>query len=234
MYRLLIVLASLLTLGGCGGGSLAGTNLPQGAQAYATIAPASEAIDRAAKDYKIGPNDTLTVSVFQEKELSTPDNNPLVVNANGNIEMPLIGTVAAAGKTASEVATIIADRLGAKYLVHPQVNVSVASSVSQKVTVQGEVTQPGVYEIKGKATLLEAIAMAKGETRVSTLQQVAVFRTVKGQRLGAVFDVNAIRRGTAPDPELLGNDLVIVGHSKSKGVWQDIIQATPVFSILRP
>ena len=234
MLGRVIICGLSLALAACGGNSLEGAHLAQGAAAYSTIAPSSEAQDRASKDYKIGENDTLTVSVFQEPELSTPANNPLVVNANGNIEMPLIGTVPAAGKTAAELGAVIAARLGTKYLRSPQVNVSVASSVSQKVSVQGEVTQPGIYEIKGKATLLDAIAMAKGETRVATLRQVAVFRNIKGQRLGAVFDVQAIRRGSAPDPDLLGNDTVIVGHSNGKGIWQNIISAAPLIGTFRP
>ena len=231
--RTIFIFAPLLGLTACGGGSLADSGLSQGAQAYGMIAPAAGA-QQPAQDYRIGANDTLIVSVYAEPELSTPPNNPLVVNATGNIEMPLIGTVAAAGKTASELAAVIAARLGERYLEDPQVNVAVASSVSQKVTVQGEVTEPGVFEIKGNATLLEAIALAKGETRVATLNQVAIFRNVNGQRMGALFDVQAIRRGKAPDPQLVGNDIVVVGYSQAKRVWQNILSATPLIGIFRP
>jgi polysaccharide biosynthesis/export protein len=231
--RHVIVSFAALFVSACGGGSLANAGLPQGAAAYTAMAP-SVAQQQAAPDYRIGALDTLSVSVFQEPDLSTPANAPLQVNANGNITMPLIGTVPAAGKTTSELGAVIADRLGSQYLKSPQVNVAVTSSVSQKVTVQGEVTQPGVYQIQGKTTLLDALSMAKGETRVATLNQVAVFRVVNGQRMGAIFDVNAIRRGSAPDPEVLGNDTVVVGYSKGKGLWRDILASSPLLGLFRP
>jgi polysaccharide export outer membrane protein len=235
MLRGSFAIASVTMLTACAGGSsLAGSGLPTGAAAYGTIAPASAAVETASRDYHIGANDTLAVAVFQEPELSTQPNSPLVVNANGNIEMPLIGTVKASGRTAGELAAVIADRLGTKYLEHPQVNVTVVSAVSQKVTVQGEVAQPGVYEIKGKTTLLEAIAMAKGETRIATLHEVAVFRNLNGQRTGALFDIQAIRRGASPDPELIGNDMVVVGGSHAKAIWRDILASAPLLGIFRP
>jgi polysaccharide export outer membrane protein len=106
--------------------------------------------------------------------------------------------------------------------------------VSQKVVVQGEVTEPGVYEIKGHATLLEVISMAKGETKVAATRQVAVFRNISGQRTGALFDVAAIRRGEAADPELLGSDVVIVGLSNAKSTWRDILATAPMLAVFRP
>ena len=74
---------------------------------------------------------------------------------------------------------------------------TVASSVSQKVSIQGEVAEPGVYQLTGPTTLLDVISMAKGETEIATLDQVVVFRNINGQRMGAVFDVASIRRGEA-------------------------------------
>jgi polysaccharide export outer membrane protein len=228
----LVVLAASL-VGGCASGNFGDANVARGDAAYAAMAPAAgqSQVDR---EYHIGPLDTLAISVYQEPEISTPANSPLQVDANGNITMPLIGSVPAAGKTAGELAAVIADRLSTKYLKDPQVNVAVASSVSQKVTVQGEVTQAGVYEIRGKTTLLEALAMAKGETRVAALSQVLVYRDVKGQRVGALFNVEQIRKGLVPDPELLGNDVVVVGYSKGKAVWRDILATTPLLGVFRP
>ncbi|MFN3944918.1 MAG: polysaccharide biosynthesis/export family protein [Allosphingosinicella sp.] len=183
------------------------------------------------QDYRIGPLDTVSVAVFQEPELSA---EAIQVDAAGNITLPLIGSVAAAGRSASELAAVIADRLGARYLENPQVTVSVSGSVSQKVTVQGEVNQAGVYDIKGRTTLLEALALARGETRVAALQEVVVFRTVNGQRMGAVFDVRAIRSGQAEDPAIVGNDIVVVGYSQARAIWRDILQSAPILGLFRP
>ena len=224
----LIALAAFAPLAACASDQL-GPAVQTGQAAYATmntaIAPGTD------RDYRIGPLDTIEVNIFQEPELSAKE---LAVDASGNVSLPLIGYLPAAGKTTSQLATEIGQRLGERYLKNPQVSVTVSSSVSQKVTVQGEVTEPGVFDIKGQTSLLQTLALAKGETRTAALDQVVVFRNLNGQRMGAVFDVRAIRSGRAPDPQVLGNDVVVVGFSRAKSMWRDIISATPVLGIFRP
>lgn len=227
------VLASLLLLlvAACATGpSLSGANIPSGASAY-TALPSPAVVESG--DYRIAPLDTLTVTVFQEPDLSTPANSPLQVDSRGNINMPLVGQIAAGGKTTNEVSALIASSLAHRYLKNPQVSVSVASSVPEHITVQGEVTQPGVYDIKGPTTLLQAIALGKGETKLAATNQVAVFRTVNGKRMGALFDVDQIRRGAAPDPTLAPDDVVIVGHSRSREAWQNILSVNPLYGVFR-
>ena len=124
--------------------------------------------------------------------------------------------------------------LGGKYLRNPQVTVTVAASVSQKVSVQGEVREPGVYPLSGPTTLLGVISMAKGETEVATLSKVVVFRTINGQRMGAMFDVAGIRRGQASDPVIQGNDMVVVESSGAKKFWKGVLSAAPLLNIFRP
>lgn len=230
MYRAIVLfLPAFLLLAGCASSPKASAVLPNGQLAYQLMAAPSETLQ--TQDYRIGPLDTVSVAVFQEPELSA---EAIQVDAAGNITLPLIGSVAAAGRSASELAAVIADRLGARYLENPQVTVSVSGSVSQKVTVQGEVNQAGVYDIKGRTTLLEALALARGETRVAALQEVVVFRTVNGQRMGAVFDVRAIRSGQAEDPAIVGNDIVVVGYSQARAIWRDILQSAPILGLFRP
>ena len=181
-------------------------------------------------EYRIGPLDVLAITVFQEPELSQRD---VQVDASGNLLMPLVGTVQARGKTAHQLSREIARQLGTEYLVNPQVAVSVTTSVSQQVTVEGNVTMPGVYDITGAPTLLEALARARSPTRVARLQEVVVFRTIGGRRAGAVFDVAAIRNGQAPDPELLGGDVVVVGFDAVKGAFRDFLTTAPLVSAFR-
>ena len=92
--------------------------------------------------YQIGPLDVLKISVFQEPDLSLEE---APVDAGGNIVFPLIGQVRAAGKTSIQLGEDIAERLEARYLVDPQVNVIVSRSASQKITVEGAVKSPGVF-----------------------------------------------------------------------------------------
>ncbi len=206
------------------------TNLPSGAEAYSVI-PAAHADAHASADYRIGALDTIDVTVFEEPDLSIKATQ---VDASGNIALPLVGTVAAQGKTAADLSKELEDLFGAKYLRNPQVTVTVAASVSQKVSVQGEVTQPGIYPLTGPTTLLDVISMAKGETEVAKLQEVVVFRNVNGQRMGAVFNVANIRRGEAADPVIEGNDLVVVGYSAARRFWRDVVNTAPIFSVFRP
>ena len=216
-------------LAGCVSSSFQDAQLDRGAQAYKVI-PAV-AGNAAYAEYRIGALDKLDVVIFQEPDLSLKG---VEVNTAGQITMPLIGDVMAAGKTGAELSKQIGDLYSVKYLNNPQVAVSIAQSVSQRLVIQGEVTQPGVYDIKGSATLLEAISMAKGETRTATTRQVAVFRTINGERAGALFDIAAIRRGEADDPQLLGNDVVVVGTSASKSLWRDVLAAAPLINVFRP
>lgn len=205
------------------------STLPSGEQAYVHFPPPDA--DRAGNDYRIGAQDKINITVFQEPELSLQD---VQVDAGGNILLPLIGSVTAAGRTTSELSQEIAERLDSRFLVDPQVSVIVSSSVSQKVVVEGSVTEPGVYEVRGRTTLLEALAMAKGPSRVAQFDEVAIFRMVDGQRMGALFDLKAIRRGEAADPEIKGNDTVVVGLSNVKAVWRDVLAAAPALAIFRP
>lgn len=230
MFRALAWLCiAAFVLSGCTGSSVGGAKLARGQAAYQAIPAAAG--NQGVSSYRIGALDVIDVTVFQEPDLSLKS---VAVDAGGSIALPLIGSVIAVGKTTSELSAEIAGKLEERYLEDPQVSVVVASSVSQKVAVQGEVTEPGVYEIKGHSTLLEALSMAKGETKVAALKEVVVFRTIDGQRTGALFDVASIRRGEADDPEILGNDLVVVGYSNIKGTWRDILATAPLLNVFRP
>lgn len=228
MSRYVWIVPAALALQACSGGSVA-NNLPRGATAYNVIPLAS--IARAPEDYKIGPLDALDITVLQEPELSS---KATPVDAFGNVNLPLVGDVKAGGKTASQLAKEVAVLFGHRYLKNPQVSVVVSKPVAQKVVVQGEVTQPGVYQIDGPTTLLGAISLAKGETELAKLADVAVFRTVNGKRTGAMFDINSIRAGQAEDPEIRSNDLIVVGYSGSKRMWRDVVKSLPILNVFRP
>jgi len=209
----------------------ASTSLPGGAAAYSVIPATSASTNTAVADYRIGPLDTVDVTVYQEPDLSA---KALQVDAAGQIALPLVGTVQATGKTPAELSRELETILGTKYLRNPQVTVTVAASVSQKVSIQGEVREPGVYPLSGPTTLLGVLSMAKGESEVASLKEVVVFRDINGQRMGARFDVASIRKGQAPDPTIQGNDMIVVGSSGAKKFWRNVVNAAPVFSIFRP
>jgi polysaccharide biosynthesis/export protein len=189
-----------------------------------------EAQGQTSTEYRIGAQDVLAVSVFRVPEMSLES---VRVDSAGMIQMPLIGSVPAAPRTTAELASDIRTRLGTSYLRDPQVTVRVIEAASQKVTIDGAVNEPGVYEMKGRTTLIQAVAMAKGPSAVSDLRSVAVFRTVNDQRMVAVFDLRAIRMGQAEDPVLAGDDIVVVDTSRLSVLTREIINALPGLSIFR-
>jgi len=192
--------------------------------------PDSETISVSQGLQRIAPMDKINVNVFQVESLS----GEFQVDSAGVISFPLIGTVEAQGKTAPELGQVIASRLGAKYLQNPNVQVSIKESVEQTVTVDGSVRQPGVYPVKGATTLMRAVALARGASEDANTNRVIVFRTIKGQRMAAAFDLAAIRRAGAEDPVIYGNDIVVVDGSRARSVFGYVLASIPLLSIFRP
>lgn len=219
------MVAAALLLSGCRG-SLDTSILPSGSAAYAVV-PSSDD-NPVLEPYRLGALDRINISVFREPDLTQQN---LQVDASGSILFPLIGEIRASGKTTTELAAEIGQRLGQRFLVNPYVTVTVASSVSQTVTVEGDVSQPGIFELSGPSSLLGALALAHSPTPTAKLDQIIVFRRVNGQRMGAVFNLSDIRSGRAQDPQILGGDTIVVGYSAVRGAWRDFLQAAPVFTL---
>lgn len=219
-----ILAVACLTLAGCGGSR--SVESASSGDAYA-IAPAADP-NAMRRPYVIGPRDVLSLEVFQEPEFSRTD---LLVDNVGNIQLPLIGKVTAAGQTADELAAVIAARLRTRYIVNPQVVVSVARPATRFVTVEGDVKEPGVYEIDQNYTLLAAMARAKSPGKTAKLDEVLIFRTADGQKMAARFNLKDIRAGRAPDPLLAGGDVIVVATSGTKAAWQDVLQAIPLLNL---
>jgi polysaccharide export outer membrane protein len=182
-----------------------------------------------ASDYRVGPQDLLEVSVFQVPDL----NRTVRVNSGGEISLPLIGSVRAGGRTVKELEQDIAGKLDAAYLQSPQVTVFVKEFTSQRVTMEGALAKPGIYPLTGRTTLLQAIAMAQGLEDDADTRGVVIFRTIDGKRQGAVFDVRAIRGGDMEDPEIFGDDIVVVDQSGSQTALRRFIESMPILNLFR-
>lgn len=200
--------------------------------AWLMLAAPSLAQTPGAADYRIGPLDRVNVTVFEAKDLSV---EKVQVDADGRLPLPLLGPVVAAGRTPGELADEIAARLRVRYLQSPHVSVTVAEAVSQKVTVEGAVNEAGVFELKGRTGLMEAVARAKGESRTANPHRIAIVRVVDGSPRAARFDLAVIRAGRARDPEVIAGDTVVVDGSAVKGLWRGLVETLPaliVFSYL--
>jgi polysaccharide export outer membrane protein len=199
-----------------------GTGLGQ--EAFAGV----EADASKLKPMVLRPADVVSVTVFREPDLSL-DN--ILVSEDGTIALPLVGTLDAAGHTLESLSNEIARRLIGAHLLNPQVTVGVRQYASRRVTVEGGVTQSGVYPFSPGARLSDALALAQGPSRVAKLNQVAIFRHDAQGLAVAVFDYRAVQQGKMIDPQLQPGDRVVVGLSGLSQAWQDLIKALPAFAI---
>ncbi len=182
-------------------------------------------------EYKIGPQDTLVVDVFQVPDLS----RTVQVDGKGLILLPLIGQISAGGQTPQQVADAISAELGKTYMKDPQITVTVKESASQKVTIDGAVVQPGIYPIAGNTTLVQAIALARGpDTTLADITQVAIFRSAGQQRTAAMFDLKAIRAGKMADPQVYANDVIVVETSGTRRFLRDLANLSGFLGLFRP
>jgi polysaccharide export outer membrane protein len=202
----------------------AGTEPARTAAAQPAL-PSSGTVDA---QYKIGPDDTLEVIVFQVPELT----RVVQVDATGQFSLPLAGRIMAAGLTTAELEKALTDKLAGRYLNEPVITVLVKQAVSQRVTVDGAVMKPGVYNLTGPTSLVQALALANGpDPRVANLRKVAIFRTIDGQRKGQIFDLGKIRDGRAPDPRVQPNDIIIVDASGTRSFFTYFGSSLPILSI---
>jgi len=185
---------------------------------------------RGATDYRIGAQDLLAISVFGVEDL----NKEVRVNSNGQVSLPLIGAVMAGGKTIPELETELGKKYAGGYLQNPQVTVFVKEFTSQRITLEGAFKKPGIYPITGRTSLLQAVAMGGGvDDQIADLGGIVVMRNVGGKRMAAVYDLRQVRRGVIEDPQLYGDDIVVVEQSGSKTVLRRFVETMPVLGVFR-
>jgi polysaccharide export outer membrane protein len=224
-----LLLFATLLLSACGGR----TQPLVGTSSLAVISDSSELpvptradLNTGDRPSLIGPLDTISVEVFGLPELS----REVQVDASGRIAMPLIGTLEARGKTAEELARSVETALSTRYVRDPKVTVNIRSSVSQVVTVDGQVTEPGLYPVTNQMTLMRAVASAKGLSEFAKVDDVVILRTVDGKRMAGLYNIAAIRRGLYADPAIYPNDTIVVGDSPQRRLFRDLVSVAPLLA----
>ncbi len=227
MRKLCTVLILCITVAGCAH-RLPLTSNDRLTVVDSAVLPPPNRLDLIAGDRPslIGPLDSIQVDVFNVPELS----RELQVDAGGRISMPLIGTIDARGKTSEELAKAIDASLRGRYVRNPNVTVNIKNSVSQVVTIDGQVTEPGLYPVTNQMTLLRAIAAAKGLSEYARQDDVVILRAVNGRKMAALYNVGAIRRGTYDDPPIYANDVVVVGDSPQRRLFRDFVSLSPLLA----
>ena len=163
------------------------------------------AVSVSAQDYCVGADDVLEINVYREPELDTKTR----ISTEGYISLPLLGKVQVGGLTVMELEEFLSKKLG-RYLKHPQVTVFI--SEYSKITVTGEVEDPGVFELKERLTVIGAINLAGGFSKLAARNNVKVIRMVDGKEVVEVVRVADIsKRGDkAKDIPLKRGDIVFV------------------------
>jgi polysaccharide export outer membrane protein len=143
---------------------------PQAATTRAAV------VDPTRPDYVIGPDDELEISVWENAALT----RTVPVRPDGKISLPLINDVQAAGLTPMQLQGALAKAL-TSFVQAPEVSVIVRAVHSFKVSVIGEVREPGRFELTGRPTVLDLIALAKGLTEYADKRRIVVLRRERGQ-----------------------------------------------------
>jgi polysaccharide export outer membrane protein len=178
--------------------------------------------------YLLRPGDKISVTVFREPEFSLES---VRIGVEGNVSLPMLGSIPAAGMTAKQFEQDVTRRLAAVGLKSPMVSVNITDYASHLVTVEGAVETPGVYAFQPGARLSSAIALAKGPKRTAKLQQVAVFRDSPQGIMVAKFDYQQVKQGTMLDPVLQPGDRVVMGTDGLSVFWEDLLKALPAFGV---
>ena len=147
--------------------------------------------------YRIQPGDQLQITVLEDETL----NRELLVTPDGQISVPLAGTVRVGGQTVDAVERTIADRLTANFAVRPNVFVALTTvdptAGLYNVFVLGQVNAPGTIQVESGTTLLQALAQAGGPARFAASKRIQLRRTdpSTGQEKLYLFNYNAVERG---------------------------------------
>ncbi|MBI5118529.1 polysaccharide biosynthesis/export family protein [Candidatus Poribacteria bacterium] len=146
---------------------------PSSAKSISTPAPGPPGTHAAVSDsrYRIGAEDVLHISVWENKELTLD----VVVRPDGKISVPLIQDVPAEGLTAAELADVIHQRL-LGFVKEPQVSVIVTQVNAPKVFIVGNVTKPGPYPLRSDMSVLQALSLAGGFTQFASPRSIKLVR----------------------------------------------------------
>ena len=163
--------------------------------------------------YVIGPEDVLYIHVWKEDALS----RTVPVRMDGNISLPLVHEIKAAGLTPLQLEAAITERLKGFY-ENPTVSVTVMETNSFKVYVSGEVKTPGVYRLRSETTILQIIPMAGGFTEWAKQRKILVIRKENGKEMRITVDYKKAMEGDdlSSNVVLKPGDTIIVEASGLK------------------
>jgi len=222
-----LALLAAVSVAGCSNGPRMGeSGEPLVVTKLTELPPPEGAAGGQGLTYRIGALDKLNLNVVNVPELT----GIYRLDTTGSFNLPYIGQVHAAGLTLEEVSAQIQERLRDGYVKDPRVAVNIDVPESLNFTIDGQINGPGDYEASPNLTLMRAVAKAKGLSEYARIDDVVVFRTVNGQRMAALYDLGAIRRGLYPDPRIYPSDVVVVGDSAARRKLAQFVQILPLLT----
>ena len=168
---------------------------------------AQSEIKADSSDYVIGPEDVLYIHVWREETLSR--NVP--VRMDGNISLPLIDEVQAAGLTPLQLKEVLTEKLK-NFVDTPNVSVIVMEANSYKVYVSGQIRTPGVYSLRRETSILQIIVMAGGFTEWADQKKILIIRKEDGKEKRIIVNYKKIIQGKDPEGNIVlkAGDTIIV------------------------
>lgn len=168
------------------------------------------AADPPPSDYRVGDGDVLQVTVYDHPDLSTV----VRVANDGSINFPLVGQMRIGGMTVGEVSNRLARTLSQGYIVNPQVSVFVQEFRSKKVTIVGQIANPGLYQLTGPTSLLQLISKAGGLKPDAGDKIVLKRRSVNGEEEVTIDRLALMEKGdTTLDIPVRDGDNVFVAQA---------------------
>jgi len=149
--------------------------------------PLQQVISQAGPEYRLGPEDQIRVSVWENAQLTLD----LIVRPDGKISMPLLQDVVAEGQTAAGLSNTIHDRL-LTFIKEPQVSVIVLHVNAPKYFVIGNVAKPGTYPLRSETSILQALSLAGGFTQFASKRSIKLIRNTTGKQEVRTVNYNKI------------------------------------------
>lgn len=180
MKSIFLILCVVVLLGGCA--------------TRAAVAPPEEVVkaqsEKPGDDYIIGSGDILDISLWKDEAMT----KQVTVRTDGKIVFPLIGEIAAAGRSVAEVKEEMVAKLN-EYVPEPVLTVDVKQMSSMIIYVTGRVTKPGHYLVNSRVTVLQAISIAGGLNAFAKRGKIKVFRQEDGKTVTFPFDYDEVTDG---------------------------------------
>jgi len=170
-------------------------------------APTSSQGHANEAEYKIGAQDILRIDVWKEDQLT----RTVPVRPDGQVTLPLLNDVQAAGLTPMDLADIIRDKFK-QFINNPQVTVTLIEINSRRVYVTGEVARSGAFPLLPNMTVLQALSSTGGFTPFARSKKIYVLRIENGKQVRLPFNYNDVVKGTKTQQNILlrPGDVIVV------------------------